>query len=310
MTDKVNTLPSDNASTTPVVSVAIIAYQHESYIEQAVLSVLDQKTNFSLEILVADDCSTDRTPEILRFLDQRFPGRLTFLVDDRNLGLSANIQRCRQFARGKYFAILEGDDYWIDPMKLQRQHDAMQANPTWSMCFGFWKVIYESGNRSPVVKPASAPVGPLTVDDFLEENPIQTMSVAMYRQGLVCETPPWHEAIRIGDWALHIMHTQFGPVGFVPEVLTAYRVHDRGLWSGLGTFARWQELLYLFESLESHFEGDIAAKMKRAKEKVLGDCAARVADLEKVERRYRGLGLERLSGIYRKLRDRFVPRGQ
>ena len=125
----------------PITTAAIITYNHELYIEQAVKSVLAQQTEYPIEILVADDCSTDRTPEILRQLDQQYPNRIRFLARPKNLGLSDNLQDCREQARGKYLAILEGDDYWSDQEKLQKQTAAMEFHPDWTMCYGSCRVF-------------------------------------------------------------------------------------------------------------------------------------------------------------------------
>ncbi|TWU41194.1 putative glycosyltransferase EpsE [Novipirellula aureliae] len=290
--------------TTPVVSVALITYNHEQYIEQAVQSVLEQQTPFPIEILVGEDCSTDGTRAVLERLDQQHPGRLTLLPRPKNLGLSGNLQDCRERARGRYLAVLEGDDYWIDPLKLKKQHDAMEMHPDWSMCFGACRVFYEDGSREAIIKPNVFPSAPLGVDDFLQECQIQTMSVTMYRQGIIERTPMWHSKLRIGDWALAILHANVGPIGFVPEVLTAYRAHAGGLWSGLATFRQWEELLALFGYLESHFDGELATKMKLARENVIQQCSDRVNYLERVERRYLTLKLDRVAAACRWLLGR------
>lgn len=283
----------------PIVSAVITTYNHEHYIEQAVRSVLEQETTFPVEILIAEDCSTDGTRVVLRKLKQVHGDKLTLLLREKNLGLSANLQDCRSRAKGRYIAILEGDDYWIDPRKLQKQHDAMEANPDWSMCFAACRVFYGDKSEKERIVPIAFPEKPLQLDDFLTQGQVQTMSVAMYRQGIVTQTPSWHAKLRIGDWALNIMHAQAGPVGFLPEVLTAYRVHRGGLWSGLETFRQWQEILELFAFLQQHFEGELASKMSGARQWHFDAFRDRVADLEKVERRYCALKLDRVAALWR-----------
>ncbi len=295
---------SGEQSACPVVSVAILAYNHEAYIEKAVSSVICQRTSFPCEILIADDCSTDKTPAFLNRLERQFPGRLTLLPRPHNLGLSANLQDCRERARGRYLAILEGDDHWIDPLKLQKQYDAMESHTDWSMCFGSCRVFYEGDSQPERMVPTPPPTQPLVLDDFLNASQVQTMSSAMYRQGVVTRMPPWHEKLRLGDWALHIMHAQAGPVGFLPDVLTAYRVHPRGLWSGLQTFRQWEEMLALFGYLESHFDEPLSAKMREARSRFVAMFSDRVADLEKVERRYLLLRLDRVAALWRKVRGK------
>ena len=287
------------------VTVAITSFNHEQYIEQAITSVLDQRTEFRIEILVADDCSTDRTADVIERLSDTNPGRLTILSRPHNLGVSANMQDCRDRARGKYLAILEGDDFWTDPLKLQKQYDAMQANPQWSMCFTACRVVHAEMKQKDFVKPDPFPQRPLTFDDFLAENQIQTMSVAMYRQGIVERTPQWHAQIRIGDWALNMLHAKSGPIGFVPQVCAHYRVHSEGLWSGLSSFGRWQEIDTLFSALEQHFERELRAKIAKARQNFKNDFDDRVAYLERIERRYQAFGLEWAARAKLRLKRRF-----
>lgn len=298
--------PIKSESAPPVVTVAILTFNHAPFIEQAVHSVLAQNTNFPIEILLADDCSTDETPEILDRLETKYPDRLTQLQRKRNLGLSANLQECRERAMGRYLAILEGDDYWTDPLKLQKQHDALEDHPDWSMCYTAARVFAEDASHKDFVKPSPFPEKALGVGDFVEENQIQTMSVAMYRQGVVTRTPDWHAQLRIGDWALHVLHANKGPIGFVPEVTTAYRVHPGGLWSGLSTFRRWEEMIRLFRFLEQHFEGEYAASMKAAQDKLAKDFDDRVAYLERIEYRYNFLRLNRVAAVFRFLKSLFT----
>ncbi len=208
-------------------------------------------------------------------------------------------------------AVLEGDDYWCDPFKLQKQFDAMEANPTWSMCFSRCRVFYEGSKQPERMKPDVEPTGPLSVDDFLYENAIQTMSVAMFRQGVVEKTPAWHASLRLGDWALNILHAYAGPVGFVPGTMTCYRVHDSGQWSGYPTFLRNLEVLSLFSLLEQHYREQVgdriaATKFLEAKSQHTKNFADRVAYLEKVERRYQLLQLEKVAGLCAWLKRRLL----
>jgi len=288
----------------PLVTAVILTYNHERYIEQAVRSVIAQRTSFPIEILVGEDCSTDGTRSALDRLNQEFPQRLTILRRDVNLGLSANLQDCRERARGRYLAILEGDDSWTDPLKLQRQFDAMEAHPEWSMCYHPCRVFDEDGRQRPRISPTTYPANPLTVLDLLEQNHVPTMSVACFRQGVVRQTPPWHAELRNGDWALYILHADIGPVGFLPDVMADYRLHQGGLWSGFGSYNRWQQTLALFGHLAQHFQGRYAAEIAEAHRIHLKATIQRVDDLEKIERRYLALRLDRIAAVCKWLREK------
>lgn len=127
----------DISSTEPVVSVACITYNQEDYIAQCLDSLLAQETSFPFEVLVNDDCSRDGTTDIVLSYQQRYPGKVRAVTHEENQ-YSQGIMPIENFlvplARGRYLAMCEGDDYWTDPTKLQRQYDAMQADPTLVAC--------------------------------------------------------------------------------------------------------------------------------------------------------------------------------
>src|SRR5688572_25005346 len=113
----------EDVTPTPVVSVIVITYRHEAFIEQAVQSVLSQKTDFSFEVLISEDLSPDATREIVEMLRSREPDRIRTFLSERNQNDNAVLARAWRAARGKYIAFLDGDDYWTDPNKLQKQVD-------------------------------------------------------------------------------------------------------------------------------------------------------------------------------------------
>ena len=120
-----------------MVSVICITYNHEAYIGEALESFLAQKTDFAVEILVNDDASTDRTAEIVRAYAERFPDRIrAFLQTENQFSKGGNIENdiLLPHARGKYVAFCEGDDYWSNPEKLQRQVDFLERHPDYSAC--------------------------------------------------------------------------------------------------------------------------------------------------------------------------------
>jgi len=111
------------------VSVAILTYYHEEYIRAALDSVLSQKTDYTYEIVVGDDCSKDRTREILQEYYERYPDIITLVFNDTNLGISGNNYNVRTYCKGRYIATLSGDDYWIDDKKIQKQVVFLDSHP-------------------------------------------------------------------------------------------------------------------------------------------------------------------------------------
>jgi glycosyltransferase involved in cell wall biosynthesis len=126
----------------PLVSVLIITYNHEDYIAQTLDSVLNQQTNFDFEVVVGDDCSKDRTVEILNAYAQRHTN-VRVLTTAKNLGVVPNCIRTLTACQGKYVAHLDGDDYWIDNLKLQKQFDRLEADANMTICYTARKVFRE-----------------------------------------------------------------------------------------------------------------------------------------------------------------------
>lgn len=121
-----------------MVSIICNTYNHEKYIRDALESFIFQKTNFEFEVLVHDDASTDNTTNIIREYEKRFPNMIKPIYQKQNqYSKGINIGQIYQYprAKGKYVALCEGDDYWIDPLKLQKQVDYMEAHPECTLCF-------------------------------------------------------------------------------------------------------------------------------------------------------------------------------
>jgi len=121
----------------PTVSVIMITYGHEKYIKEAIEGVLIQECDFEVELIIADDCSPDNTETIVNQLKNKNNNgnRINYTKHNLNKGASSNFTWALQQAKGKYIAVCEGDDYWIDPLKLQKQVDFLENNTDYSMCF-------------------------------------------------------------------------------------------------------------------------------------------------------------------------------
>ena len=118
-----------------LLSVVIITYNHAPFIERCIGGVLAQKVDFTFEIIIADDCSTDGTTEICEHYAAQTPAAIRLIKSDHNLGAVENEQRAFEAAKGKYVATCEGDDWWDDPMKLQKQVSFLESHPDYSVCF-------------------------------------------------------------------------------------------------------------------------------------------------------------------------------
>lgn len=129
-----------------MVSVIVPTYNHEKYIIQALNSILSQKISFSMEILIGDDCSKDRTPEILKKYKTQYPNLIKLFLQTKNVGATRNAYDLLTAAQGKYLATLEGDDYWIDNNKLQQQVDFLENHKEYIGCTHAFSIVDEFGN--------------------------------------------------------------------------------------------------------------------------------------------------------------------
>lgn len=120
---------------TPLLSIITITYNHESFIAKTIEGVLMQRVNFSIEFIIAEDCSTDNTLGIIVEYQKKYPDLIKVITSESNVGAVLNERRAMLAAKGKYIAFCEGDDYWTDPFKLQKQVDFLEQNPDYSVTF-------------------------------------------------------------------------------------------------------------------------------------------------------------------------------
>lgn len=133
-------------TTSPLLSIVLITYNHEKYIREALDSILIQKTNFNFEIVIGDDCSTDATPDICREYAS-IHSNINYQRYDSNGGVPINWNKTISRCSGKYIAMLEGDDYWINENKLQKQVDILEANINITLCFSSYLRQDEAENK-------------------------------------------------------------------------------------------------------------------------------------------------------------------
>ena len=218
-------------STNIMVSVAMITYNHEAFIAQAIESVIMQKTDFTVELVIGEDCSTDATRAIVQSFEDQFPDRINVLFPNQNLGMIPNFVATLEKCRGQYIAVCEGDDYWTDPLKLQRQVDFMEANPDCSMCFHWTCQLNEMTGEIEIIRLMDRKIKPFyTLKDVVRTNFIPTAST-LFRKSLVPKLPDWYFTAPVGDWPLFVLYAQKGKVGLLNQIMSVSRIHPGGIWS-------------------------------------------------------------------------------
>lgn len=214
----------------PKVSVLVITYNQKKFIRQAIDSVLMQKTTFPIEILVGDDFSTDGTREIIQEYEQNHPGVVIGVLHPRNMGKNGGINFLETLkrAKGEYYALIDGDDYLTNPLKLQKQADLLDAHPDYSMTFHNALITYEDGSPSHILN--GDDMKPFyTVEDLIGEDEIWFMATSstMYRNS-IREYPAWFRESSSGDIPRLILKAKLGKIGYIPDVMSVYRKNRAG----------------------------------------------------------------------------------
>jgi glycosyltransferase involved in cell wall biosynthesis len=211
------------------ISVAISTYNHEAYLQQAIESVLMQKTAYPYDVLVLDDCSTDGTTAIVKAYVQRYPHRVRAIVHPVNKGSIESFIELITGVTGDYVATLEGDDYWIDDDKLQVQVDYLEANPDFVLC-GHNCIVRNEWTGTEKIKVQSGSDLTLTTRNLIDFV-IPTASM-VFRNHLIDRWPESLFGAGFEDRPLAIMLSQLGQVRYLSRPMSVYRVHAGGLWSG------------------------------------------------------------------------------
>lgn len=212
----------------PLVSICSITYNHAPYIRECLDSFLMQKTDFPYEIIINDDCSTDGTTEIIKEYAEKYPDIIHPIFQDENQYQKGVRGMFQHFviprAKGKYIALCEGDDYWTDPLKLQKQVDFLESHPDYGMCYTKTKYFYQRLNKFGKENWG----GPFTeLDQLLIFNYcVPTASIVIRHSILsqyyesVKETTKWE----MGDYPMSLYASGISKIYFMDECLCVYRV--------------------------------------------------------------------------------------
>jgi glycosyltransferase involved in cell wall biosynthesis len=249
------------------VSVCMITYNHEPFIAQAIESVLMQRTSFPYELVIGEDCSTDGTREIVRQYAEKHPDIIRPLFREQNLGMHRNFVDTLAHCRGEYVALLEGDDYWTDPYKLQKQAEFLDEHPEYVLVCGNALTIREDeGYRNLSV----AQNLPLAFDFdtryLMTEFPVTTLTV-MFRNRLLIDFPDLFYRSVSGDRWLVVLLSQHGKCHYLNDVLGVYRIHAGGIYQSRHQTLE-ERIAYLEDQIRDaqmwneYFQGEYSSEVK------------------------------------------------
>lgn len=237
-------------------SCHIITYNQIDYIKDCIEGALMQKVDFSTEIVIGDDNSTDGTREILKDYAKKYPDLIRLnLREVRGSGIPGkdNFVSTLKMCNGQYVSLCDGDDYWTDPLKLQKQVDFLEANPDYVLCF----------HKVDILKPNGE-----IVDDFItivpeNDETIETLArlgnyihtPSVLFRNVIKEFPFEFEQSPIGDYFLYMILSQQGKLKYLSEVMAVYR-EGVGIWSLKSEYFKNFNTAYVHALLHSYFKNN------------------------------------------------------
>lgn len=266
----------------PTVSVCVTTYNHEKYLAEALDSVLSQKVNFEYEVIIGEDYSTDSTLQIAQDYQARYPAlirieqsgyRKKLEINGHSTG-RYNFLNVLSLAQGKYIALLDGDDYWIDPYKLQKQVDFLEQHEEYS--FTFHNVYLDNiisgatGDARQTYHPSIFSERNGLEELLLIHNIVPTSAVVL-RNNIPKQFPDIFYKVQIGDWPFQIYNLNFGRVKYMEDVMGVYRIGG-GLWSKKNRVNQLLVIIHTYKWLAEITPPKLRGSLKRA-------CAIHYKDL-------------------------------
>lgn len=214
------------------VSIIVTAYNQENYIEEALLSLVNQKTTFNYEIIVGEDCSTDNTRSILTTLQKKYPNIITLIFNEKNLGIAGNWTSTMRQSNAEYLAICEGDDYWTDIHKLQKQVDFLEKHPTYGMvCTDYSKFFEKDGSYRENCFKIDKYLKEVKFEDFVYDRSTIMSGTVLFKKNLFLE---YDQVIpeklrakwKMPDTPLWLFIAAKMKIGVLPDSTATYRIRE------------------------------------------------------------------------------------
>jgi glycosyltransferase involved in cell wall biosynthesis len=235
-----------------LISVCMITYNHQDYIVEAIESVLKQSVSFPIEFIIAEDNSSDGTRAICENYARQYPDVVKLLPREANLGMMKNFLRAWRGCRGKYIAFMEGDDYWTDPLKLQKQIDFLESNKDYSACFHNVRMKLERDNeKRDWILHESLPKDSFDTEDMLGPWFIPSLSFVFvnYPDFVL---PEWFFSCKYGDLPFMLLLSLRGKFKYFQEVMGVYRLHNNGASSKHKAYDKVILMIYIYENFNVH----------------------------------------------------------
>jgi len=243
-----------------MISVLVVTYNHEQWIDRALASVHRQSGIGKVEIVVADDASNDDTLHMVERWKNRL--NLRILPTEPNMGITRNYQRGFAATQGDLVAVLEGDDEWSHPRKLKRQARAMR-DKSLSMCATRTLMITNGGEQEEVLPYPLSSRRRFSAEELAGGNAFSTFSACMYRKTALEHINPEVYSLTAYDWLINLLVTETGEGLLLPEVMTTYHRHSAGVWSQKTQTERDRQVINLIPQYQRFLRPSVAEEVGR-----------------------------------------------
>lgn len=251
-------------------SILLVTYNHDSYIKEAIESILIQKFDFPYEIIVADDCSTDKTINILESYAEKNPEIFKFLSAENNLGITKNYKRGFKACQGEYVAVLEGDDYWTSPSRIKKMVRFLDNNRGCVLAFNRF-IVKEVKNKRFNIQPwpINEKFQLIYVTDLVRDNFIGNFSTCIYRKSAIDSLDDSLYEMKVYDWMFNIMIAQHGLIGYIPDVMSVYRLHPSGTWTQKSSEEKILDTVKSIDEYNKYLNYDYDSEFTEHKNRIL-----------------------------------------
>lgn len=244
----------------PKVSVCMITYGHEKFLREAIDSVFMQETNFDFELIISNDASPDATNQIMEEICESHPNRgsIRYYNHSKNIGMMPNFIFALNKCQGEYIAICEGDDYWTDPLKLQKQIDFLETNEDYHSCFTNVQIMKDG-----IISEHGA-LRDKHKKDFDQVSVFYDLWIPtltfVYRRASLLAFPEQFEKVKSGDLFLFYLLAQKGKIKYLDFISGIYRQHENGVWTGANKLSQIQQTIKTFEYIKEYFKSNANVK--------------------------------------------------
>ena len=233
-------------------NICMITYNHQDYITDAIEGILKQKTNFLWKLVIGEDFSTDNTRNICLDYATKYPDKITLITSSANVGMQQNFLRTYKACDAEYIAFCEGDDYWTDPLKLQKQVDFLMANTNYSGCFhNVLLKIERDGAGSERIQHNSLAKDTFNTEDVLGPWFIASPSFVFVNYPDF-KLPDWFFNCQYGDLPFMLLLSLRGDFKYLDEVMGVYRLHENGMSNVHKSYDKIMVMVYIYSSFDIH----------------------------------------------------------